>query len=367
MIRTLQNPAFGTLLITITFLNCQPYYLVILPYWVKYSLELDSFWQAAIMTTYMTGAFVFIPFWTWLAARVGKKRTYLLSMGVAVVAFSTIVLVRSGDKVAAVLVSFCAGASGLSLNAYNFLFQSLLADIIEYDELRTGVRREAQYANMVQVFNALTSVMSVSLPLFIMDSVGFHANEDQPAKVRHTISALLGPGCAVYVALAALSFVFYPITTLVHERIRDGLDLHATGQPALDPVTGEMVLAPGSTTSVVDSDVAWFLDNFSALSSAGPSSATRSRCPSADCSASSWPGLHSPPPLLLARSSGSCRTSTATWRSARLSPWSHSPGSSLTSAALLRRSNLRARPCRGPSSTTTSSMATTWWPRACSL
>lgn len=262
MIRTLQNPAFATLLVTITLLNCQPYYLVILPYWVKYSLQLDSFWQAAIMTTYMTGAFVFIPFWTWLSSRTGKKKTYLISMAVAIIAFSAIVLVKPGQKAAAIAVSFCAGASGLSLNAYNFLFQSLLADIIEYDELRTGVRREAQYANMVQVFNALTSVMSVSLPLFIMDSVGFHANETQDDKVRTTISLLLGPGCAAYVLLAAISFMFYPITTLVHERIREGLLMHASGKPALDPVTKEMVLAPGAATSVVPASDAWFLDNF---------------------------------------------------------------------------------------------------------
>ena len=262
LIRTLANPAFGILLATITLLNCQPYFLVLLPYWVKYSLQLDSFWQAAIMTTYMTGAFVFIPFWTWLAGRIGKKRTYLLSMAVAVVAFSALLLVHSGDKIGAAIAAFAAGATGLSLNSYNFLFQSILADLIEYDALLTGYRREAQYANMVQLFNALTSVMSVSLPLFIMDAVGFKADVVQPERVQTTITLLLGPGCALFVALAAGVFTFYPITSRVHAAIRAGLDAHAAGKPADDPVTGTVVLPPAATANPVPEATAWFLDHF---------------------------------------------------------------------------------------------------------
>lgn len=262
MVRTMQNRPFWSLLVSITCLNCQPYYLVLLPYWVQYTLGLDTFWQSIIMTAWMLGAFVCMPAWTWLSTRVGKKATYLLSMMCAVVTFSCTVFVGEGSKVSAFAVAFFCGSSGISLNANNFLFQSLLADVIEYDQLRTGFRREAQYTNIVQVFNALTSVMSVSLPLYLMNLAGFQSNVHNRALVRDTIALLIGPGAAAWVVLAALAFAFYPITTRVHADIVSGIAAHAAGQTAMDPLTKRMVHAPNAALNVVDERLAWFLDNF---------------------------------------------------------------------------------------------------------
>jgi len=62
---------------------------------------------------------------------------------------------------------------------------------------------------------------------------------------------------------SALSFLIarhFPITQAIHTAILDGIERHANGEPALDPLTNMMVPPPKPG---YDEDTGWFLDYFS--------------------------------------------------------------------------------------------------------
>ena len=73
-------------------------------------------------------------------------------------------LVGPGDLVlSACILAF----SGCSFSAGMFLGPSIQADVIDYDELYTGKRREAQYNGLWSVMTKFTVIPSASIPLAI--------------------------------------------------------------------------------------------------------------------------------------------------------------------------------------------------------
>ena len=50
---------------------------------------------------------------------------------------------------------------------------------MDYDEFRTGLRREALYSNIMQFFNWYMSMFSTSAPFLVLQMLGFNADQAQ--------------------------------------------------------------------------------------------------------------------------------------------------------------------------------------------
>jgi Na+/melibiose symporter-like transporter len=50
---------------------------------------------------------------------------------------------------------------------------------MDYDEFRTGMRREALYSNIMQFFNWYMSMFSTSAPFLVLQLLGFEADQMQ--------------------------------------------------------------------------------------------------------------------------------------------------------------------------------------------
>ena len=124
-----------------------PFYLL---YWVAegnmlvtvnvlgFSLSLESAFLGLLMAT----SILFIPFWSWLAHRLNKRSAYLSGlifwMGVELLLFT----VQPGQVSLALLLAMMAG---IGISSAYVLPDSIFADVIEWDELRTHRRQEGVY------------------------------------------------------------------------------------------------------------------------------------------------------------------------------------------------------------------------------
>ena len=61
----------------------------------------------------------------------------------------------------------------------NFLIPAMAADVIDYDELRTGRRREAQYMAFWALIPKFVAIPGSSVPLAILAAVGYVPNQVQ--------------------------------------------------------------------------------------------------------------------------------------------------------------------------------------------
>jgi GPH family glycoside/pentoside/hexuronide:cation symporter len=109
-------------------------------YYVQYVLgsgQADLF----LLLYFVTGVLL-LPVWVRLAHRFGKKETWVASMAVNTGAFIGVFFLGPGDTlIYGVLVIL----SGVGFGATLALPSAIQADVIDYDELKTGRRREGQY------------------------------------------------------------------------------------------------------------------------------------------------------------------------------------------------------------------------------
>jgi GPH family glycoside/pentoside/hexuronide:cation symporter len=200
-------------------------------YYVQYVLGGDG--AELYLLLYMISGIVFLPAWIALAKRKGKKFAFLASMVVNTGAFIGVFFLGRGDSTLFAVLSF---VSGTGFGAVLALPAAMQADVLDYDELRTGERREGQYIGIWSVVRKTTSALGMGIALPLMDAAGYVPGAEQSDDVVLTIRTLyaLLPCLLNIVAIAVL--FKYPISSDKHEKILQAAADRKAGKDVDDPL-----------------------------------------------------------------------------------------------------------------------------------
>jgi GPH family glycoside/pentoside/hexuronide:cation symporter len=197
----------------------------VLVYFANYYLRVPD--QANYYVLVAQGsAILFIPFCVWLARRLDKRRAFVLGSATWIAVLLGIAALRS-DQVA--LAYLLAALSGLGIATAYVIPWSMLPDIIEHDQLRTGQRREGSFYAFASFFQKLGTgaaiwAMGQTLALtgYVNPSPG-GALPVQPQEAVQAIRFFAGPVPALLLVLAILFAWRYPITREQHRALLDEL------------------------------------------------------------------------------------------------------------------------------------------------
>ena len=172
-------------------------------------------------------AILFIPFWVWVSKKLDKRRAFILGTLSWIVVLMGISVIPSNQVGLAYCLAFLGG-SGL---ATAFVVPwSMVPDIIEYDELQTGQRREGAYYSFASFFQKLATALAIWAMGQALNAAGYVTPTAgaplpvQPDRVIDVIRLFTGPAPT---ALLVLSIIFawrYPITRESHRLMRSQLD-----------------------------------------------------------------------------------------------------------------------------------------------
>ena len=230
-----------------------------MPYYTQYVLEVENYarWLTYFLAAYFASGFLFLPAWMWAAQRFGKREIWLAGFFIGIVGGSTLFFMGPGDEV---LVFGLLIFTGSTFGMGQFIGASMQADFIDYDELHTGKRREAQYGAFWSIATKLIVIPGAAIPLAFLASQGYEPNQVQSDDVKLWIAGIFAFGPATFSLFAFFVARLYPISAKVHEDIRLGIRAHESDRDALDPLTGEPLSPPRPGVS---DDLAWRLDYFS--------------------------------------------------------------------------------------------------------
>jgi glycoside/pentoside/hexuronide:cation symporter, GPH family len=177
-----------------------------LPFLVKAALDVEKAgaWVAALAAVAIGTMVVMIPVAGRLAARTTKRHAYRVSLVGAIALFPLLAFAGflPGIPVEVQLV-LAMVLAGLPI-AGNYLFPApLTADIIDYDSLETGLRREATYYGAQNFVEKITSGFA---PLVLGILLVLGRTADHPLGVR-----LVGPVAALLVLGGFLAFRRYDL------------------------------------------------------------------------------------------------------------------------------------------------------------
>ncbi|NEP11055.1 MAG: MFS transporter [Symploca sp. SIO2C1] len=168
-------------------------------------------------------ALVMLFFWRFVSERLGKKAVYFMGMSLWIIAQAGLFFVQPGQ----VTLMYClAILAGFGVSVAYLIPWSMVPDVIELDELRTGQRREGIFYG----FMVLLQKVGLALALFLvgqaLELAGFIKSVQgqpvptQPDSALLAIRIAVGPLPTVALIIGLVLAYFYPITREFHAEIR---------------------------------------------------------------------------------------------------------------------------------------------------
>jgi len=201
-------------------------------FYVEHVLRVPHLADAFLGLYFLVG-FLCLPGWTAVSRRIGKKRAWLAAMLVSVGAFSGAAFLGRGDTWA--FAAICL-VSGIGFGAGLVLPSSLVADVIDYDEWRSGRRREGLYYGLWSIVTKVSAALGASVALPLLKWAGYQPQGAQPETVVLTLKLLYAAvPCVCYLAAFGVAARF-PIDERAHRAVREAIARRAQGLPAEDPL-----------------------------------------------------------------------------------------------------------------------------------
>ena len=179
--------------------------------------------------TYMITSTLAIPLWVRLAKRFGKVKLWFWAMIGTAFSFSGMFALAFIESTVAQVswLMFLSVMCGIFAGCGNTIGPSVASDVIDYDELMTGERKEGVY---FAAWNfALKSASGVTLMFtgFVLSAAGFVPNEEQTRVVELAMCALLGLFPLACYLIGAALFTRFDLDEAAHAEIRAQLDARA--------------------------------------------------------------------------------------------------------------------------------------------
>lgn len=179
--------------------------------------------------------FLFMLMWAKVSGRIGKKRVYYLGAGAWIVASAGLFFVPQGGVVWLYPLAVIAA---LGVAVALLIPWSLLPDVIELDELNTGLRREGIFYGVyvfVQKFGisaglALSNIILEITGYVKPDYPGAPASNTQPEAVLLALRSFVSIAPIIILAISIYVVWRYPITREKHAEIRAQLANRAKEQ-----------------------------------------------------------------------------------------------------------------------------------------
>lgn len=200
-------------------------------YYVQYVLQSPH--ADLFLLLYFVTGILFLPAWIILARRIGKKEAWLAAMAVNSGAFLGVFFLGPGD---AMLYGILVFLSGIGFGATLAIPSAMQADVIDYDELLSGERREGQYIGLWSIAKKLAAALGIGVGLTLLGLAGYTPNTVQNETVLWSLRILYALVPSVCNLIGMGIALAYPIDSHAHRRIREAAARRRSGQAYTDPL-----------------------------------------------------------------------------------------------------------------------------------
>ncbi|MCE9598919.1 MAG: MFS transporter [Spirochaetia bacterium] len=177
---------------------------------------------------YVLGLFILtisfsIPFWVWMSAKMGKIPA--AAVGILLLGLMTTIgypLFPAYDLRGPLMAAFIGGIAVGSI----VLLESLLADIVDFDRLKSGKRREGLYFGVWKMGAKASRAIGLALSGILLQWTGIDSGSIgaaiaiSPEETGFRLALLFGPFVGMFFLAGAALLLLLPYGRVVHERVQ---------------------------------------------------------------------------------------------------------------------------------------------------
>ena len=197
-------------------------------FFASYIFELPSHASLALLFYFLAGTLA-MPLWMKLAISQGKERAIKIALTYGIVAKLGIFFVADPGNVA--LFWTYTLLTGVAFGATPTLLRSMMADVVDVDELESGQKRAGLFFALLNTIDKLGSAIAVGTIFFILEQmVGFQAGgENSPEVIQGVLTVYAFAPILAYL-LTFVPLIGYPLNKQAHQEVQDALTERAAAQ-----------------------------------------------------------------------------------------------------------------------------------------
>jgi GPH family glycoside/pentoside/hexuronide:cation symporter len=176
---------------------------------------------AVVPAFFVVSAVASIPAWIALSRRLGKRNVWMVAMVGNGIFFGSTFFLGEGDL--ALLCILLVGA-GVSNGCGGAIGASMLADVIDYDELHSGERKEGAYSAAWGFAIKLAIGLVVMATGFALQLSGFEPNVEQTRTAELTLRGLFAGGPLLAAGVTVWILARFSLDEREHARIRGEIE-----------------------------------------------------------------------------------------------------------------------------------------------
>jgi len=187
----------------------------LVPYFIIYQLDMKNAVPIVLLIMLLSIMIFLIPIQK-VSERINKGPAYALGLFIASIAIICAFFLPPGPTPWIYLIAFVAG---MGFSGQWVFPWSMVPDVIEYDQLVTGERREGIYFGIWALLQKFTNALGVAVSGWSLAWFGYVANVPQTERALFGIRLFfaLVPAVALLVSLPLL--IKYPITKESHAKV----------------------------------------------------------------------------------------------------------------------------------------------------
>ncbi len=189
-------------------------------YFIKHVMLLPETAMGIMFPVLFGTAIIFIPIWVKIGVKLGKIRAYRI--GLAIIA---VMLVSTFFTEPSQLWLFYAQLFflGIGFSSFQLFPFSMLPDTIEYDQMKSGMRREGVFSGVWASGQKMAYSVGPGIVGFALSLSGFSAGHEQPASVALGIRIIFCLFPAAALLLSYIPFSKYDLTEEKFEEIKKSI------------------------------------------------------------------------------------------------------------------------------------------------
>ncbi len=191
----------------------------LLPFYLESISSINPEWQTFVIGLLFITAIVSLPLWNLLSKLYGKRLAFTLGLVFLTLNLPLLMWVSAGASLSPKLVTFTI-LMGLGLGAVLLFPWAMLPDVVEFDELATGNRREGVLYAIFTFGQKVAFALAVFLNGQVLELIGYQRDAVvQNNLTNQGIILMVGPVAALLFASTILWVWRYPISQSAHQKV----------------------------------------------------------------------------------------------------------------------------------------------------
>lgn len=189
-------------------------------YFFKYIYQDEGLFNLALMAL-LGVSLLCIPVWVLISKKIGKKKSYMI--GMAIMSAGVMLFAFIGGEGRVAFAVFLMAAAGTGLSTHYVMPHSILPDVVEYDAIKSGIRREGAFSSLWTFSSKIGQAIALALTGFILDIFKYEPDTVLEPFTLTGIRLLCGPVPVVFYIAGIAVLAAYPITRAYYKKmLEDG-------------------------------------------------------------------------------------------------------------------------------------------------